>query len=316
MLLGYESIGAKAARNPRAIGLDTATDELDEILGKAVSGEDAGGCALGAFLSGGIDSSLVTALMQKHSNQAVKTYSIGFGEQAFNEAENAKLIAKHLGTDHTEFYVTVDEARSVIPSLPSMFDEPFCGFFADSDLGMWRIWRGSMSPLPCPADGGDESFAGYGRYHMVNKIAGPLFQLPAPLRNMIGQAAQAMPLSGKPRRLFETIGARNKDDFYRQIMTYWRREDHLLVYEHEAMHAMNDPARIPVMDDYIHRMMMMDTIAYLPDDILVKVDRATMDVALEARAPLLDKNVIEFAWSLPLEMKYRNGTGRLSCAIC
>ncbi|MDB5491547.1 MAG: asparagine synthase [Micavibrio sp.] len=305
-----ESIGENLARNPRNISLDAATDELDEILGQAVSGRMLADVPLGAFLSGGIDSSLVTALMQKHSTQAVKTYSIGFGEQAFNEAENAKVVARHLGTEHTEFYVTVDEARSVIPSLPSMFDEPFAD---SSQIPTWHVAHLARKhvTVALSGDGGDESFAGYGRYHMVNKIADPLFQLPEPLRSLIGRGAKMAPFSGKPRRLFETIGASDRDDFYRRIMTYWRSEDHLLVHEGEAVHAMNDPARIPGMEDYIHRMMMMDTIAYLPDDILVKVDRATMDVALEARAPLLDKNVIEFAWSLPLDLKYSNGTGKI-----
>jgi asparagine synthase (glutamine-hydrolysing) len=299
-----------ASHHPRTISLEDATSELDTLLGDAVSSRMMADVPLGAFLSGGIDSSLVTALMQKHSTQKVKTFSIGFGEKKYNEANEAKKIAQHLGTDHTEFYVTIDEARNVIPSLPSMFDEPFAD---SSQIPTWHVAALARKyvTVALSGDGGDESFAGYGRYQMANSAANILFTLPQGLRRPLGHVLRHLPVSGKARKFFNLMDAADRDDFYRDMMTYWHDNDQVLVSGQQVSHAMNDPTNIPDIKNYIARMMLRDSIAYLPDDVLVKVDRATMAVALEARAPLLDYRVMEFAWSLPMQHKISGGTGKV-----
>ncbi|GJL84781.1 MAG: asparagine synthetase B [Micavibrio sp.] len=302
-------IAERGCREPLDISFEQAVDDLESILGEAVSERMISDVPLGAFLSGGIDSSLITAMMQKNSDRPVKTFCIGFEEAGYNEAIDAKKIAEHLGTDHTEFYVTADEARNVIPDLASIFDEPFADPSQIPTYHVARLARQDVT-VALSGDGGDEGFAGYGRYHTAQNVAGKLHKIPYSLRSIAGGFLNHLPINGRAQKLSEILGARDENELYRQLMSYWKSPENLLTSGSEPLVAMNDFTNTPDMDSFINKMMVMDMQAYLPDDILVKVDRASMAVSLEIRAPLLDYKVIEYAWRVPLHMKIDGGGGK------
>ena len=308
---------------------EEATDELDRILRTATSQRMIADVPLGAFLSGGIDSSLVVALMQAQSDQKVKTYSIGFEEAAFNESEHAKAVANHLGTDHTTFFVTAEETRDVIPRLADIYDEPFADM---SQIPTWHVSRLARQEVTVAlsGDGGDESFAGYDRYKWAQRMCANILGYPALLRMPAASLIRLLPartwdkvLSPVYHPLKKALGreltghrlhiaasyiqAKDFDDLFMQIISHWKEPDKIVKGGYEPLSPVTNPANEPGIKDVISRAQYFDTIAYLPDDILVKVDRASMDHALECRAPLLDKNVVEFAWQLPVSYKYENG---------
>ncbi|MCF8495394.1 MAG: asparagine synthase (glutamine-hydrolyzing) [Alphaproteobacteria bacterium] len=297
----YWDIQAIAENGQRALGttnFENAVDELDGILDRAVARRMMSDVPLGAFLSGGIDSSLITALMQKNAAAPVRTFCIGFEEAGYNEAQDAKKIAAHLGTDHTELTVTAGEARSVIPDLPDYFDEPFADPSQIPTYCVSKLAREHVT-VALSGDGGDETFAGYPRYGLAEKMTKTLFACPYMLRAPAGHMLRLAHGGTRLQRIAGALGARGRDDFYAALMSYWSRPERLL------LSADHPPpfAEKSALSDFTHRMMLHDTRRYLPDDILVKVDRASMAVSLEARAPLLDYEVMEFAWTLPLEMK-------------
>lgn len=312
---------------------DEAVDELDRLLRQSLSGQMIADVPLGAFLSGGVDSSTVVAVMQAMSSQPVKTFTIGFHEGEYNEAEHAKAVAHHLGTDHTELYVTPAEALEVIPKLPVLYDEPF----ADSSqipTHLVSMLAKRHVTVALSGDAGDELFGGYNRYFWAMRLWRRLSRVPLPLRrlaaagvravspaawnNLFGLAAPLLPqrlrfaLPGdKLHKAAGLFAARRPEEIYLRLVSHWEYPtDVVLGVEREPPTPLTDPAAWIACPDSERRMMYLDSITYLPDDILVKVDRAAMGVSLETRVPLLDHRLVEFAWRVPLSMKLRNGEGK------
>jgi asparagine synthase (glutamine-hydrolysing) len=296
-----------------------AADALDALLRDAVALRMMADVPLGVFLSGGVDSSLVTALMQAQASQPVKTFTIGFQEGAYDEAAYAKAIAKHLGTAHTELYVTPADALDVIPMLPSMYDEPFADSSQIPTYLVSKMARRHVT-VSLSGEGGDEVFGGYRRYFEGQRVLRTFGRVPTPLRRLLGRTVSAMPsglwtrvLRREPqaatqmRKLGRILAARDLGDLYFELMTHWRG---VVPNATEVTLPATNRAAWPRLDDPVERMMFLDQISYLPDDILAKVDRASMAASLEAREPLLDHRVIELAWTLPLPMKVQGGQGK------
>jgi len=307
-----------------------AVRELDRVLRQAVGLRMIADVPLGAFLSGGIDSSTVVALMQAQSSRPIKTFSIGFHEGGFNEAHHAREVARQLGTDHTELYVTPAEARDVIPSLPDIYDEPFADASQIPTVLVSRLTRRSVT-VALSGDGGDEVFAGYGRYFIAADLWKRVGFLPIPVRGVLAQgitatspAAYDRLLSHVPfqasttrrisgdrlHRLAGVLSAPNRHLMYRSLVSQEQKPSSVVMDAHEPYSRLSDSASAPALSDFIENMQYLDTVTYLPDDILTKVDRASMSVGLEARVPLLDHRVVEFAWRLPPDMKVRDGQSK------
>jgi len=289
-----------------------ATDELEAVLAKAVGGQMLSDVSLGAFLSGGIDSSTIVALMQAQSSKPVRTFAIGFHEKQYNEAEHAKAVAQHLGTDHTELYVTANDALEVVPTLADMYDEPFADSSQIPTSLVTRMARQHVT-VALSGDGGDELFGGYSRYFRVQDWWSKCERVPRPLRHMMGTmlgASAALPGRGAWRSKVDKVSELLKTDthgeFYRSFVSYWSDPARVVKGAVEPPSLFEQPLEGSIFDI----MMKLDTVTYMPDDILVKVDRAAMAVSLETRVPLLDHRVYEFAWRLPFEYKVRGNTGK------
>jgi asparagine synthase (glutamine-hydrolysing) len=278
---------------------EEASRQLEALLRDAVRIRMVADVPLGVFLSGGVDSSLVTALMQAQSAEPVRSFSIGFAEAKYNEAHHAAAVAKHLGTAHTELTMTEKDAFDVIPRLPAMYDEPFADSSQIPTHLVSALARKHVT-VSLSGDGGDEVFGGYRRY-FAGQGALRLFKLtPPPLRWPIGFALRAIP-EDRVRKVARMLRANDPDRLYFELVSHWPSRETA---------AVEDRASWPPLDDPVERMMYLDQVSYLPDDILVKVDRASMAVSLEAREPLLDYRLVEFAWTLPLSMKVRGGKGK------
>jgi asparagine synthase (glutamine-hydrolysing) len=303
-------------------------DELDKLLRDAVGRRMTADVPLGAFLSGGFDSSTVVALMQAQSARPVKTFTIGFHEKGYNEAEHAKAVAKHLGTDHTELYVTPEEAMAVIPRLPAIWDEPFSDSSQIPTLLISELARQHVK-VSLSGDGGDELFCGYSRYTQGYQVWQKLRLLPGPLRRALGGLLQAIPgapleslMRFLPKRFqiphladrLPKLAAVVKEDsgelYYRQLVSHWKDPAKVVRNGVEPLTLFDMPERLPKLPRLREYMMYLDSMTYLPDDILTKVDRASMAVSLEARVPLLDHRVVEFSWRIPTSLKYRDGKGK------
>jgi asparagine synthase (glutamine-hydrolysing) len=292
-----------------------AIAELDRLLRDAVGLQMVSDVPLGALLSGGIDSSTVVALMQAQSDRPIRTFTIGFAEQPYNEADFARAVAEHLGTEHTECYVTSAEARELIPQLPQWYDEPFADSSQIPTVLLARMVRHDVS-VCLSGDGGDELFCGYDRYGVMQRRWRVIGSWPRRFRQMVSRTATSLALclpAGTARRKLRTLaefaGLRDALHLYTRFNTHWRDADTLVVREGEAARVAEDLPSIPapIARRFRESMMYLDTRTYLPDDILVKVDRASMAVGLEVRVPLLDQRVVEFAWRLPLGLKVRSG---------
>jgi len=299
-----------------------AINALEVVLGKAVRERMESDVPLGAFLSGGYDSSMVVALMQKASMRPVRTFSIGFEEADYDEATHAKAVAGHLGTDHTELYVTPEQAQAVIPRLPDIYDEPFADSSQIPTYLVSQMARQHVT-VALSGDGGDEVFAGYNRYDMGARFVRTAGRVPRQVRAAAAAGIQTLSPSawnklasyapsslrvaraGDKLHKLADIAALDDDGYYLRLVSQWPEVAELLPGSREPMTAVRDPAVAGLVPDFIERMMYRDSLTYLPDDILTKVDRASMAASLEARAPLLDQRVVEFAWSLPLSMKLR-----------
>lgn len=311
---------------------DEAVGELDRLLRDAVALRMEADVPLGAFLSGGVDSSLVVALMQAQSARPVKTFSIGFHEAEYDEAQHAKAVASHLGTDHHELYVTAQDALDVVPQLPAMFDEPFSDSSQIPTYLVSHMARQQVT-VSLSGDGGDELFGGYTRYFLGEKLWRSSNHLPWPLRRGMAAALRAtprlwarlmqlgMPLLpsslrvknpvDKIDRLANLLSTPSLDALYTGLVSHWDKPASLVLgNDGEPLTALTDPRRHARLRDAVERMMFTDLVSYLPDDILTKVDRASMAVSLEARVPLLDHRVVELAWRLPMRQKVRNGQGK------
>jgi len=302
-----------------------AVDELEILLKDSVRQQMMADVPLGAFLSGGVDSSVVVALMQAQSSRPVKTFTIGFNEEGYNEAVHAKAVARHLGTEHTELYVTPEQAMAVIPRLPTLYDEPFSDSsqiptFLVSELAKQHV------AVSLSGDAGDELFCGYNRYQMTNNLWNKLSMLPVPLRTVLANGinsispqawnnlATYMPgakrfnnIGDKLHKGAGVLASRSVDELYLGLVSAHRDPAVLVVgaKEPSTLLSGNAPDLIGLSD--IQRMMALDLMTYLPDDILVKVDRAAMGVSLETRVPFLDHHIVEFAWSLPQSIKLKEG---------
>jgi asparagine synthase (glutamine-hydrolysing) len=294
---------------------------LDVLLSDAVGQQMMADVPLGAFLSGGIDSSTVVALMQAQSSRPVRTFSIGFYEKGYNEAEHAKAVAKHLGTDHTELYVTPGEALAVIPRLPSLYSEPFADSSQIPTFLVSQLARQHVT-VSLSGDAGDELFCGYTRYQMTASIWDKISRLPRPLTRLaadvitgvqpsswdrVGSLLSMPRLGDKLHKGAALLGCSSVADLYRRMVSHWTEPTSVVLGASEPELALTGEApEFSGLGD-VQRMMALDMLGYLPDDILVKVDRAAMGVSLETRVPMLDHRVVEFAWSLPLAYKLRGG---------
>jgi len=309
-----------------------AIDELDALLADAVRCRLYADVPLGALLSGGIDSSAVVALMQEMTTQPVKTYTIGFAEEEFDEARHAARVARHLGTDHTELLLTGEGAHAVIPRLPEIFDEPLADPSQLPTFLVSQLARQHVT-VALSGDGGDELFAGYNRYLYGARVLSGVNRLPRGVRRLVAAGIGSVPqptwdrlhrvttallpgvanqhLPGeRMHKLGNLMRAASVGDMYRALLSAWQQPDSLLV----DRGAIEDPNR-RILDGgqpahLLDRMMLADQLTYLPDDLLAKVDRASMAVSLEVRTPLLDHRVVEFSWRLAHSLKVRGGLGK------
>jgi asparagine synthase (glutamine-hydrolysing) len=322
----YWDLRAIAAAPDRLTSLVSEEEllaELERTLRRAVKNEMVSDVPLGTFLSGGIDSSLVTALMQGETSQPVKTFAIGFGSSGYNEAQFAKRVAAHLGTEHTEFYVDEQTARDVIPYLPIWYDEPFADSSQIPTQIVSRLARKHVT-VALSGDGGDEMFAGYTRYQWARQIervlhafrrgvrSGISASLEAIPPNLVRAAAGLIPADYRPpvieqrlQKLAALLREDNGDAAYRSLVSIWPEAEAMV----PGAARRPEPAGVTARElpNLIERMMLLDAHTYLPDDILAKVDRASMSVSLEVRVPLLNHRVVELAWRMPLTTKLRRG---------
>ena len=309
---------------------EDAVTQLDELLLDAVRMRLIADVPVGAFLSGGLDSSLIVSLMQKVSERPVKTFSIGVHDDAYNEAEYAKHVARHLGTEHTELYVTPEDALGVIHLLPTIYDEPFCDSSQIPTFLVSRLARQHVK-VSLSGDGGDELFCGYQRYWQTPDAWKKIGWMPHSLRSVLSRSLKSisphhwnrvgdvisptssLKLGDKLHKFASLLLAKDDDHLYRYMISlFWYWNDASVVLGQGTNSLAQLEPHYPALSslDFVQRMMYFDATFFLPDDILVKLDRASMSVSLESRVPLLDHRVVEFAWRLPLAMKIRNGESK------
>ena len=302
-----------------------AVNDLNKLLLQSVKEQMEADVPLGAFLSGGIDSSLIVSLMQSQSSSPVETFSIGFDEEGYNEAIYAKQIAQYLGTKHTELYVSALDAMSVIPKLSSLYDEPFSDSSQIPTYLVSAMTKSSVT-VSLSGDAGDELFGGYNRYLWTRKIWAKVKFMPPSVRRFIAWGMKSvspivwnkilrqivsMPLPGdKIHKLANLLPAQSAEDFYFYLISHWHDVDNIVIgSEYSADPVVNNSAKLDL-GSIEQNMMYLDSMSYLPDDILTKVDRAAMGVSLETRIPFLNHHVVEFAYQLPLSMKIQNGESK------
>ena len=303
---------------------DDAVDALRATLTQAVTDRMISDVPLGAFLSGGVDSSTVVALMQASTTTPVRTFSIGFEEDAYDEARHARDVAAALGTDHTELYVRPDDGLEVIPKLAAMYDEPFADSSQIPTHLVAQLARDHVT-VALSGDGGDELFAGYNRHVWAPRVMTAMDRVPSLVRSTAARAVSAVDtklwerafdlLPGpelvrlpaeKLQKLAAVLPARTSGELYQTLRTHWREPQALVVGGSAGVRRFDELQDA----DFAQNMMFWDLTTYLPDDILTKVDRATMAVSLEARVPILDHRVVELAWSFPQDVKLRDGTAK------
>jgi asparagine synthase (glutamine-hydrolysing) len=309
---------------------EEAVERLESVLSEGIKGQMIADVPLGAFLSGGVDSSTVVALMCKHSTTPVRTFSIGFSEMGFDEAAHAAAVARHLGTSHTELYVGPRDALAVIPRLPAIYDEPFADSSQIPTLLVSQLARRHVT-VALSGDGGDELFAGYNRHLLAERVWPRIARLPLPLRRMasrlilavgpesynataaaLGRVVPALGRQGavgdKLHKFASSVlPSRDSNDMYRALVSHWKAPSRLVLGGTESPAVFDDPALELPGASAAEQMCLLDQATYLPDDILVKVDRAAMAASLETRVPLLDHRVVEFSWQVPMSRKIRGG---------
>ncbi len=322
--------------NPVAGGEAEAIEALDALLSDAVRCRLRSDVPLGALLSGGVDSSAIVALMQEASATPVKTYTIGFAEAAFDESRHAARVAAHLGTDHTELRITAADAQALVPRLAEIFDEPFADPSQLPTLLVAQLARRQVTVALC-GDGGDELFGGYNRYVYGAQILARVNRIPRAVRQTVGAGLGSVSapawdrmhhlttavLPGVPQahfgervhKLGHLLAAGSMGDMYRSLLSAWQEPQVLLGTDVEGDGAPDADLTGRILDGaspahVLDRMMLADQLMYLPDDLLAKVDRTSMAVSLEVRAPLLDHRVVEFSWRLPRTLKVRGNVGK------
>ena len=306
-----------------------AIEETKRLLERSISRQMIADVPLGALLSGGIDSSLVTSIMQSQNSTRIRTFTIGFDDKSFDESAYANSIARHLGTDHTEAKLSALDALNLIPSIPSMYDEPFADSSQLPTHLVMRLARQHVT-VAISGDAGDEFFGGYNRYlvgpelwrriawlpHSLRKTLGVMLTAVSPqkidyLAQNLGKNARFSQIGDKVHKLGRSLqNVRNLDDLYISLVTEWTDAESLAVSALIPPYLLDGKMDWPELQQPVERMMALDAMTYMTDDILVKVDRAAMSVSLETRAPFLDRDLMEFAWRLPVSMKIRNGQGK------
>ena len=326
-----KSVAEEGAVHPIDLPSDALLDQLESTLSLAVEERMVADVPIGAFLSGGIDSSVVVALMQRQSSRPVKTFSIGFEESFYDEAQAARRVAAHLGTEHHELVLSAADTLASVPRLSEIFDEPLADPSAVPTFHVARLARQDVT-VCLSGDGGDEIFAGYGRYALADRLGRRVETLPGWLRSSLANGIRQIPVGAwdaalrwlpagidglrgghsgdRMRKLADLLTSDDRDELYRALLSLTSSPTEWVVGGLEAETGFTRPSLQPSVADPVRRMMYFDSITYLPDDILVKVDRASMAVSLEARAPLLDHRVIELAWRMPTKMLRRNGVGK------
>jgi asparagine synthase (glutamine-hydrolysing) len=325
-------VAAHGLQNPFSGSPEEAVEETDRLIRQSLKGQMMADVPVGAFLSGGIDSSTVVALMQAMNSQPVRTFSIGFNEQGYDEAPHAKSVAAHLGTDHTELYVTANDAMTVIPRLPSLYSEPFADVSQIPTFLVSELTRRHVT-VSLSGDGGDELFSGYGRYRIADRWWSVLSRLPLSSRRTVASLALGIApgtwdgLLSAPARLLPAnmrpylsgdkihkaagvVGLGSSDEIYQALISLWQQPETIVIGGSEPQPAFPTGATALPESEPVRRMMYLDLVSYLPDDILVKVDRASMAVGLEARVPFLDHRLVEFTWKLPLDILRRGGVSK------
>jgi asparagine synthase (glutamine-hydrolysing) len=309
-----------------------ATDELEALLKDAVARRMVSDVPLGALLSGGVDSSMVVAMMQCQSARPVKTFTVGFHDVGYNEADAARSVAEHLGTDHTEICVTPEDALAVVPKLPELYDEPFADASQVPTYLVCSLARRQVT-VSLSGDGGDELFAGYTRYALASQLWRRMRFCPLSVRRGLGKAIKKVSAANwerlygalepllphryrlrlfgdKLHKLAEVLPVDTPEALYYRLVSQWKHPAELVLRGSEPTPLHSDPAFSFLSPDFTEQMMLLDLMTYLPDDILVKVDRASMGVSLEARCPLLDHRLVEWVCKLPLRMKKRDGSSK------
>lgn len=319
----------EARARPLAVGPDELADRLEATLDEAVAARMVADVPVGAFLSGGIDSSLVVALMQRHSHRPVQTFTVGFADRAFDESSDAAAVAAHIGTDHTGLTVSDADALAVIPELPVIWDEPFADVSQIPTLLVSRLARTRVT-VALSGDGGDELFAGYNRHAWLERLWRRSSGLPGSVRRVAGAALEHVPTGAVdaaarleavlPRRwrlrnpgtklskLGRVLGASDVEDAYLSLVSHWRHAESVARGAGTVTSVAARPSSWPTLGSVTEQMLWLDLVGYLPDDILVKVDRGAMATSLETRVPFLDRTVLDLAWRMPVSMKLHQGT--------
>jgi asparagine synthase (glutamine-hydrolysing) len=309
-----------------------AVEQLDTLLREAVSLRMIADVPIAAFLSGGVDSSTVAALMQAQSDRPISTFTIGSTDPAFDESPYARAVAHHLGTDHTELIVTPDDALAVVPQLATLYDEPFADSSQIPTYLISALIR-RKATVALSGDGGDELFAGYNRHVWATRVWNSVRYLPRAVRNVQASAITAVPPSTwnslfervghlmpktlrhgdagyKLHKMADVLSAPSIEAIYTRLSSHWHAPTSVVLDAAEPATALADPAHAVRLPGFVEKMLYLDLVTYLPDDVLTKVDRASMAVGLEARVPLLDHRVVEFVWRLPVSLKYRDGQSK------
>lgn len=309
-----------------------AVDLLESQISASIADQMLADVPLGAFLSGGVDSSTIVALMQQQASRPIKTFTIGFDEGGYNEAVHAKAVAQYIGTDHTELYVRPVDAMAVIPRLPNIYSEPFADSSQIPTFLVSQMAKQQVT-VSLSGDGGDELFGGYNRYLASRKIWGPLQRLPISFRHAASKVLRALPpatwdkifSTAKPilpkrfqlsipgekaRKLADVLSLSDGNAFYHQLTSHWIDPASVVIGATEPVTLITNSAAWPKTDSLEHAMMAMDAQTFMTDDVLTKVDRAAMAVSLETRVPMLDHRVVELAWQMPLDYKIRKGQGK------
>jgi len=325
-----KKMAEKGVSEPIEVSDQEAVSMLDSLLRETIREKMISDVPLGAFLSGGIDSSAVVAIMQQESSRPVKSFSIGFHEKGYNEAEHAKAVAKHLGTEHTEMYVTSQQALDVIPKLPILYDEPFSD---SSQIPTYLVSEMTKKhvTVALSGDGGDELFAGYNRYFLGQSLWNKLSRVPKGARSLLASGVTSLSPStwdtlgkmvggfvpsvrertgDKLHKLAGVLAVQSSEEMYRNLVSHWRSPADLVLGAKEPLTVLTDQRLWADLPEFTQRMQFLDAVSYLPDDILTKVDRAAMGVSLETRVPFLDHRLFEFAWRVPMQQKIRNGEGK------
>ena len=297
---------------------------LENVLNQSVKQKMVADVPLGAFLSGGVDSSLIVALMQQQSTRPVKTFTIGFSDDLYNEAKYAKKVAKYINTDHTELYVSHQDAIDVIPKLPNIYDEPFSDSSQIPTFLVSKLAKEHVT-VGLSGDAVDELFCGYNRYLLTDRLWGKLSKLPVSMRRGLSGALSTLSpetlnkflgflpynrVGEKIHKAANVIGSSSIDELYLQLVSNWSNPESIVLNSSGAISQATSGIINSLQMNQIQKMMLMDTLTYLPDDILTKVDRAAMGVSLETRIPFLSCNVVDFAWHMPMNFKIRNGESK------